>query len=191
MAAAPQARTRILDAAEHLFARHGFDATPTSKIATKAEVPKGLLFYYFPMKSDILTSLISERLGPATLDGRLLAVPGNPVQALLNVSKKLFQVQSESDVIRVIMWREESTHPEVKASLAAHVRALHDTIEQALKASLRTAVADYLLRPAAVAWGAIVTARPGAGVDVAARHDLRAIAELICAGLYRQETLGA
>jgi len=181
-----EARTRILDAAEHLFARHGFDGTATSLIAATADVPKGLLFYYFPAKSDILTSLIGERLGPAAFDGALLAVPGNPVQALLNVSRKLFQVQSESDVIRVIVWREEHTHPEVKAVLAAHVRALHETIEQALRASLRTPVAGHLLRAAGMAWCAIVTARPGAGVDASARDDLLPMAQLICAGLDRQ-----
>ena len=31
------ARDRILDAAEGLFAEHGFDATPTSRIAERAE----------------------------------------------------------------------------------------------------------------------------------------------------------
>ncbi|MDQ4008407.1 MAG: TetR/AcrR family transcriptional regulator, partial [Actinomycetota bacterium] len=38
-------RQRILDAAEDLFARDGFDATPTARIAKKAGVPKGLVFY--------------------------------------------------------------------------------------------------------------------------------------------------
>src|SRR6478752_4461900 len=47
---APDARTRILDAAEELFAGDGFDATPTSRIAEQAGVAKALLFYYFPRK---------------------------------------------------------------------------------------------------------------------------------------------
>lgn len=38
------ARERILDAAEDLFAVDGFDATPTSRIAHRAAVAKGLLF---------------------------------------------------------------------------------------------------------------------------------------------------
>ncbi|MEO6471863.1 MAG: TetR family transcriptional regulator, partial [Aeromicrobium sp.] len=56
------ARGRILDAAEHLIARHGFDATPTARIAERAKVAKGLLFYYFPRKIDLLRSLLAERL---------------------------------------------------------------------------------------------------------------------------------
>src|SRR5674476_1237592 len=48
------ARERILDAAEDLFAADGFDATPTARIARRAAVAKGLLFYYFPRKMDLL-----------------------------------------------------------------------------------------------------------------------------------------
>jgi AcrR family transcriptional regulator len=179
-----EARTRILDAAEQLFARHGFDATATSLIATTAEVPKGLLFYYFPAKTDILSSLIGERLGPATIDAAPLIVPGNPVRALLNVSEKLLQLQADSEVMRVIVWREEHTHPEVMAGLTAHVRALHTTIEQVLSASLRVPVAAQTLRAAVRAWAAIMTARPRTAVmSDASRDELLPVAQLICSGL--------
>ncbi len=56
------ARELILDAAESLIAVHGFDATSTASIASAAHVPKGLVFYYFPSKTDILLALLSERL---------------------------------------------------------------------------------------------------------------------------------
>jgi hypothetical protein len=57
-----EARERILDAAEDLFAADGFDATPTSRIAHRAAVAKGLLFYYFPRRIDLLRTLFLERL---------------------------------------------------------------------------------------------------------------------------------
>ena len=69
----PEARQRILDAAEAQFAQDGFDATPTARIAEQAGVPKGLLFYYFPKKIDVLRALLAERLPVAPL--RLLVVP--------------------------------------------------------------------------------------------------------------------
>src|SRR5665811_439287 len=62
VAGSGQARERILDAAEDLFAADGFDATPTSRIAGRAAVAKGLLFYYFPRKMDLLRTLFVERL---------------------------------------------------------------------------------------------------------------------------------
>ena len=61
-------RTRILDAAEELFAVDGFDATPTARVAETAKVPKGLVFYYFPRKIDLLLSLLQERLPTPTKD---------------------------------------------------------------------------------------------------------------------------
>ncbi|MFE4467226.1 TetR/AcrR family transcriptional regulator [Leifsonia sp. NPDC056824] len=178
------ARTRILDAAESLFAEHGFDATATSEIARAAAVPKGLLFYYFPTKKDLLASLVGERLGPGKIDPGPLIEPGNPVRSLLNLSQKLFRVQADSDVLRVIVWREQHSHPEVKAKLAAHRRALHATIEKVLAGSLHIPVGSKRLRAAALAWGAIVTAPPledGAGET--RPEDLTALAEIVCAGL--------
>lgn len=190
------ARTRILDAAEALFAERGFDATATSIIAKAAAVPKGLLFYYFPVKMDILSSLVGERLGSGTIEAGPLIEPGNPVQSLLNVSEKLLQVQAASDVIRVIVWREEHTHPEVRANLSAHLHALHGTIEQVLAGSLRVPVAAKRLRAAAVAWGSIVTARfladpprEGRPERLGRGNDLASLAELICAGLVHGEPL--
>ena len=195
MQKAVEARTRILDAAESLFAERGFDATATSAIARAADVPKGLLFYYFPSKKDILASLVDERVGPGSIDAEPLIEPGNPVRSLLNLSQKLFQVQADSDVIRVIVWREQHSHPEVKANLAAHRRALYATIERVLAGSLRIPVGSKRLRAAALAWGAIVTTpplddepterEPRAQVDDPL-EDLASLAELLCAGLQNE-----
>ncbi|HEU0257608.1 MAG TPA: TetR/AcrR family transcriptional regulator [Microbacteriaceae bacterium] len=187
-----ESRGRILDAAERLFASRGFDGTATSSIARTAGVPKGLLFYYFPSKLDILSTLLGERLAHAWLDPQLLAVPGNPVRALLNVSERLLRAQDESGVLRVIVWHEEHVAPEVRAALARYRHALHDTIEQVLQASLAAPVAAGALRAAASTWAAIVTARPLEGLkDAGGRHtaalhakeSLRSMAELICSGL--------
>lgn len=57
----PEARTRLLDAAQRLFSTRGFDATRTKEIADHASVSTGLLFYYFPSKQALLEALISER----------------------------------------------------------------------------------------------------------------------------------
>ncbi|HKU11447.1 MAG TPA: TetR/AcrR family transcriptional regulator [Sinomonas sp.] len=189
-----RARTRILDAAEHLFAQRGFDATATSAVAKAAQVPKGLLFYYFPTKKDILSALVGERLGFDTIDVGPLTAPGDPVQSLLNLSEKLFEAQAASAVLRVILWREELTHPEVKANLAAHRQSLYAAIEQVLTGSLSgTEIDPTALRAAALAWVAMVTTKPledqlrGSGAMKVRdpRADLASVAELLCAGLRR------
>lgn len=56
-------RTRILAAAQALFARHGFHATTTRDIASEAEIGAGTLFNYFPNKELIVESLVNEAYG--------------------------------------------------------------------------------------------------------------------------------
>jgi AcrR family transcriptional regulator len=51
---AEEARKRILDAAQTLFAVHGFNATTTRAIAEQAKVPGGLVFSSFPTKEALL-----------------------------------------------------------------------------------------------------------------------------------------
>lgn len=48
---------RILDAAEGLFASHGYAATTTNAIAAQAQVPIGSLYQFFPDKAAILQAL--------------------------------------------------------------------------------------------------------------------------------------
>lgn len=48
---------RILDVAEDLFASQGYAATTTNTIATRAEVPIGSLYQFFPDKTAILQAL--------------------------------------------------------------------------------------------------------------------------------------
>ena len=71
----PSARERILVAAEELFAESGFDATPTSKIAALAKVPKGLVHYYFQKKQDLLEALVA-RLPDEHIEPDRVVVPG-------------------------------------------------------------------------------------------------------------------
>jgi AcrR family transcriptional regulator len=53
-------RQRILEAAQELFARQGFEATTTRDIAAAAGIAVGTLFNYFPTKEAIVECLVSE-----------------------------------------------------------------------------------------------------------------------------------
>ncbi|MCU1557038.1 MAG: putative transcriptional regulator, TetR family [Microbacteriaceae bacterium] len=179
------ARVRILDAAEQLFARHGFDATATSAIAILAAVPKGLLFYYFPRKPDLLRALVAERHGLGPIDTTTLIEPGNPVRSLLNLTRKIHEIQRTSEVIRVIIWRERHTHPEVESDLTHHRSQVQEVIERVLQGSLHNPISAARLRTAAQAWLAILALRPLA--DGTESDDsvsgLQEFATLICDGL--------
>ncbi|QWC00261.1 TetR/AcrR family transcriptional regulator [Mycoplasmatota bacterium] len=53
-------RIHILETAMILFNQHGFDSTPTSKIAKKAKISVGTLFNYFPTKTELIQAIYVE-----------------------------------------------------------------------------------------------------------------------------------
>lgn len=56
-----QNKRRIVDAAQALFYRQGYNTTSFSDIAQASEVPRGNFYYYFKTKEEILSEVIQER----------------------------------------------------------------------------------------------------------------------------------
>lgn len=57
---AEERRNEILDAADELFGRKGFDATSTNDILEKVGIARGTLYYHFKSKEDIMDALIER-----------------------------------------------------------------------------------------------------------------------------------
>ncbi|WP_416418202.1 TetR/AcrR family transcriptional regulator [Paenarthrobacter aromaticivorans] len=146
------ARALILDSAEDLIAEHGFKGTSTASIAKAAGVAKGLLFYYFPAKSDLLIALMAERLPATPLDTDRLAMPGDPAAGLIGTLDALNLSDHKSTVLRVILWREADTHPNVRAQL----RRFQTSLERDTAAVLRKCLPDSAdaerIKACATAW---------------------------------------
>ncbi|SDH53645.1 DNA-binding transcriptional regulator, AcrR family [Nonomuraea jiangxiensis] len=115
------ARTRILDAAEELFAGGGYAATPTAVIARLAQVPGELISHYFPRKIDVLVALVDERTSVEE-EGDVDAVPGDPAGTLARLARRL--PLRASPAMRRILFREADTHTSVKERLGRLNREL-------------------------------------------------------------------
>ena len=112
--AAEETRTRILDAAQCLFAAQGFDATPTKAIAERAGVPSGLIFYYFPTKKALLETLIAER----NMLHAIQAIVNVPVSSdvhntLVTLARNYLNVLKQHEDLFRIMLREFRSHEDV------------------------------------------------------------------------------
>ncbi|GAB3441484.1 TetR/AcrR family transcriptional regulator [Actinophytocola sediminis] len=118
----PSARERILSAAEELFAESGFDATPTSRIAERAGVPKGLVHYYFQRKPDLLAALV-ERLPDERVEPAGVVVPGDVAASLRGLVAELDARLRASYLLSHLLWREADTHAAVRDAL--HQRFTH------------------------------------------------------------------
>jgi AcrR family transcriptional regulator len=178
-----QTRARILDAAEELFAKHGFDATPTAKVAASAGVPKGLLFYHFARKIDLLTALFAERMPDAvSTKPEDVVVPGDVAGSLVAFAERLSASRQRSSVVRTILWREADTHPEVARCL----HAFHDELVKFASRVIELAApgGDSAARhAAAVAWTGTITMALNATRLGGDQHDLRVVARLLATGL--------
>lgn len=185
-----QARTRILDAAETLFAAHGFDATATAAIAATADVPKGLIFYYFPTKDALLEALVAERM-PAepVADVTTLVEPGDPAASLVNLDTALNLRDHRSSVLRVIIWREADTHPDVRTQLHLLRSHLHDVTMRLLQASAPGPVPPAALRACATTWVSAMFSAASTDrlldLDGLPRihEELRTVARVVAAGM--------
>jgi AcrR family transcriptional regulator len=57
---AEERRNEILDAADELFGRKGFDGTSTNDILERVGIARGTLYYHFKSKEDIMDALIDR-----------------------------------------------------------------------------------------------------------------------------------
>jgi AcrR family transcriptional regulator len=122
---------RILSAAEELFAADGFDATPTSRIAERAGVPKGLVHYYFRRKADLLEALVL-RLPADVVRCADVIVPGDLAGSLRRLVHTLDRTQEESYVLSHLLWREADTHPAVRDALRRRFDDLVAAVQEVL-----------------------------------------------------------
>lgn len=96
-------RSRILEAAERIFARHGFFAARVSEIAKEAGVADGTIYLYFKSKDDLLISLFESRMKHVNeqLRAAIDALPpGEQLRAFIRTYLRL--IASEPAVAEVL-----------------------------------------------------------------------------------------
>ncbi|MDQ4118169.1 MAG: TetR/AcrR family transcriptional regulator [Actinomycetota bacterium] len=121
----------MLAASEELFAERGFDATPTSRIAQRAGVPKGLVHYYFRRKADLLEALV-ERLPADVVRCSDVIVPGDLPASLKRLVATLDRSLDASYVLSHLLWREADTHPAVRDALNRRFDELVDAVQEVI-----------------------------------------------------------
>ncbi|OZM78995.1 TetR/AcrR family transcriptional regulator [Pseudonocardia sp. MH-G8] len=182
----PGARERILAAAEELFAASGFDATPTSRIAERAAVPKGLVHYYFKRKPDLLAALV-ERLPEDRLDPDRVVVRGDVAASLHRLVDAFDRALDTSAVLSHLLWREADTHPAVLDALQARFDRMVGQIRTVVAAARPDGCPDADVDCAAQLLASAVSyrhsvARHADDGQEAMHRELRFLADALAAG---------
>lgn len=111
-------KSSILDAAEALFARQGFDSTSIKEIATEAGVNSALLYYYFGDKEQLYHQVLSRRIEAFVAESmRALAGARGPEDTLRTLIDFQTRILREQPTLPRLLVRELLDHD------ASHARA--------------------------------------------------------------------
>jgi AcrR family transcriptional regulator len=107
-------QANIMEAALHLFAEQGFDATSTREIADQANVSEGLIFRHFTSKKGLLEAIMKKGIDRAmTLYERILSID-NPRYALKSFLRLPFTVPEDDypfwRLLYSLRWQEGTYH---------------------------------------------------------------------------------
>jgi AcrR family transcriptional regulator len=139
---------RILDAAEELLLRDGYDATTMAAIARAAGVANNAVYWYFPGKDDLLAAVLERRLEQAAT--RADVETDQPLLA------RAMSALAELDAVSVLT---STVHERAKYSpaVASVHQAFHDILSERATEGLKSAgMSDDDARMAAAAVIAVI-----------------------------------
>ena len=131
-------RHRILQTALRLFARHGYAGTSIRMIAEAAGIAVGLLYNYFPAKTDVLTALFDQSVRDVQASFAMAESAKTPVERIERLVRGAFEIlQRNRD-----FWRLSygvRMQPAVVTGLAERLHAWTATIRSTIARYLKAA----------------------------------------------------
>jgi AcrR family transcriptional regulator len=117
-------RERILAAAAHVFAEHGYAAGTTNRIAERARISIGSLYQYFPNKDAILAELAVRHIdrGAWTQADQLDLSPGSLEATARALVRDAIDNHSDDPQLLRIMIEEAPLSPELLETIDRHGR---------------------------------------------------------------------
>lgn len=116
-----QTRTRILNAAQKLFASQGFDGTTTRDLAQAAGVAEGTLFRHFPNKKAILVEVATAGWVEILTDLLTELSEMGSYKAVAQVMRRrMWNLQKNAEMMRVC-FMEVQFHPDLRDRIQSEV----------------------------------------------------------------------
>lgn len=139
-----QPRTRILQAAQRLFANLGYDATTTRDLAQAAGVAEGTLFRHFANKKAILIEVATQGWIEILTDLLTELSEMGSYKAVAQVMRRrMWNFQKNADLMRVC-FMEAQFHPELRDRIQSEVIGKMTDVAEAF---FQTAMDRGIYRP--------------------------------------------
>jgi AcrR family transcriptional regulator len=141
---ADSSRDRILQAAQRLFARQGFDGTTTRDLAQAAGVAEGTLFRHFANKKAILIEVATQGWVEILTDLLTELSEMGSYKAVAQVMhRRMWNFQKNADLMRVC-FMEAQFHPELRDRVQSEVIGKMTDVAEAF---FETAMERGIYRP--------------------------------------------
>ncbi len=119
-------RDRLLDAAEHLFAEHGYQATTMRTLTAEAAANIAAVNYHFGCKQALLEAVVHRAIGPVVAERtrRLEALPGDAsVEAVVDaiIGPLIERVEADGALLPFLGRLFVDPDPEMRALVKAEV----------------------------------------------------------------------
>ncbi|GAB4158112.1 MAG: TetR/AcrR family transcriptional regulator [Cyanobacteria bacterium J069] len=116
-----ETRTRILRAAQRLFARRGYDGTTTHDLAAEAGVAEGTLFRHFENKKAILVEVVTQGWVELLTDLLTeLSEMGSSKAIAQVMRRRMLNLHQNADMLRVC-FLEAQFHPDLRDRIQTEV----------------------------------------------------------------------
>ena len=139
-----ETRTRILQAAQRLFARQGYDGTTTRDLAQAAGVAEGTLFRHFPNKKAILVEVATQGWIEILTDLLTELSEMGSYKAVAQVMRRrMLNLHQNIDMLRVC-FMEAQFHPDLRDRIQLEVV---DKMTDVAEAFFQTAMDRGIYRP--------------------------------------------
>ena len=137
-------RERILVAAAHIFAEHGYAAGTTNRIAERARISIGSLYQYFPNKDAILAALLVRHIerGTWTQADQLELSPGSLEATVRALVRNAFENHDDDPQLLRIMIEEAPFSRDLAGAVDRHERQRTDQVRDLLARHPDVAVRD-------------------------------------------------
>jgi TetR/AcrR family fatty acid metabolism transcriptional regulator len=156
----PAKRLAILEAAESIFSKRGFQGATVSDIAKKAHVSEATIYEYFSTKEELLFSIPGEKILEYQTKNReiLQYIQGSTNKLRFLIYRHLQLYASDSDYARVVMLTLKTNrnflNTEAYKVVQASARNTIEVLQEGIKnGEFRPDIQPYLVR--AMIWGTI------------------------------------
>ncbi|ONG41512.1 hypothetical protein BKE30_03460 [Alkanindiges hydrocarboniclasticus] len=117
-------RNLIIDAAQHLFLRAGYEATAMTRLASAAGIAPNTIYWYFKDKDDVLIAVLDRELSARMADYLK--------QSFDNMTARLLWVVNQLELVSPLV---STVH--ARAQLAPAIHGWHEQFHRLIEALLR------------------------------------------------------